>query len=112
MDQNNADFSLTPRPEVSRKRQCGPVAQLVEQLTFNQRVMGSNPVRLTSYILSDQYEEGRPRGRLSSFTVCSATTLQQSLRTAAYTFAAVSRLRSSSIRSMVTASDHGVWRSW
>ena len=25
----------------------GPVAQLVEQLTFNQRVTGSNPVRLT-----------------------------------------------------------------
>ena len=26
---------------------CGPVAQLVEQLTFNQRVTGSNPVGLT-----------------------------------------------------------------
>jgi hypothetical protein len=27
----------------------GPVAQLVEQLTFNQRVTGSNPVRLTKF---------------------------------------------------------------
>ena len=27
----------------------GPVAQLVEQLTFNQRVTGSNPVRLTTH---------------------------------------------------------------
>lgn len=27
----------------------GPVAQLVEQLTFNQRVTGSNPVRLTTF---------------------------------------------------------------
>ena len=26
---------------------CGPVAQLVEQLTFNQWVTGSNPVGLT-----------------------------------------------------------------
>jgi hypothetical protein len=26
----------------------GPLAQLVEQLTFNQRVAGSNPARLTT----------------------------------------------------------------
>ena len=30
-------------------RLVGPVAQLVEQLTFNQRVTGSNPVRLTTF---------------------------------------------------------------
>ena len=29
---------------------CGLVAQSVEHLTFNQRVMGSNPVGLTSNI--------------------------------------------------------------
>ena len=28
----------------------GPLAQLVEQLTFNQWVTGSNPVRLTTKI--------------------------------------------------------------
>ena len=28
---------------------CGPLAQLVEQLTLNQRVGGSSPPRLTSY---------------------------------------------------------------
>ncbi|MDX6576520.1 MAG: hypothetical protein QOE96_2473, partial [Blastocatellia bacterium] len=26
---------------------CGPIAQLVEQLTLNQRVAGSSPARLT-----------------------------------------------------------------
>ena len=31
---------------------CGPLAQLVEQLTFNQLVAGSNPARpTTSYLL-------------------------------------------------------------
>ena len=30
------------------KRSSGPLAQLVEQLTFNQWVTGSNPVRLTT----------------------------------------------------------------
>ena len=29
---------------------CGPVAQLVEQLTFNQWVTGSNPVGLTTFL--------------------------------------------------------------
>ena len=32
------------------KRFSGPLAQLVEQLTFNQWVTGSNPVRLTTEI--------------------------------------------------------------
>ena len=32
------------------KRPSGPLAQLVEQLTFNQWVTGSNPVRLTTEI--------------------------------------------------------------
>ena len=32
------------------KRSSGPLAQLVEQLTFNQWVTGSNPVRLTTDI--------------------------------------------------------------
>jgi hypothetical protein len=35
-------------------RLVGPVAQLVEQLTFNQRVTGSNPVRLTTFSLIDR----------------------------------------------------------
>ena len=40
---------LTLGAEVHNQRPCrGPVAQLVEQLTFNQRVTGSNPVRLTT----------------------------------------------------------------
>ena len=30
------------------RRSSGPLAQLVEQLTFNQWVTGSNPVRLTT----------------------------------------------------------------
>ena len=30
------------------QRSPGPVAQLVEHLTFNQRVAGSSPARLTS----------------------------------------------------------------
>ena len=32
------------------QRASGPLAQLVEQLTFNQWVTGSNPVRLTTKI--------------------------------------------------------------
>ena len=30
-------------------KSCGPLAQLVEQLTLNQRVAGSNPARLTIF---------------------------------------------------------------
>jgi hypothetical protein len=30
-------------------RFCGPLAQLVEQLTLNQRVPGSSPGRLTTF---------------------------------------------------------------
>ena len=33
-------------------RASGPLAQLVEQLTFNQWVTGSNPVRLTTFTKS------------------------------------------------------------
>lgn len=42
---------LTPPVEFRRYplTESGPVAQLVEQLTFNQRVTGSNPVRLTTF---------------------------------------------------------------
>ena len=40
---------LTPRATfLKRHIQSGPVAQLVEQLTFNQWVTGSNPVGLTT----------------------------------------------------------------
>ena len=35
------------------KPKCGPLAQLVEQLTFNQRVAGSSPARLTTPSLPD-----------------------------------------------------------
>jgi hypothetical protein len=37
----------------------GPLAQLVEQLTFNQWVAGSNPARLTTEIKDlDGFQEG------------------------------------------------------
>ena len=39
----------------------GPVAQLVEQLTFNQWVTGSNPVGLTIYTKS-LAQNARPSG--------------------------------------------------
>ena len=35
---------------VSSRARCGPVAQLVEQLTFNQWVTGSNPVGRTKVL--------------------------------------------------------------
>ena len=44
-------FSGLTRPSVVPKYLLsGPLAQLVEQLTFNQWVTGSNPVRLTTKI--------------------------------------------------------------
>ena len=41
---------LTLTADVLNYAASGPVAQLVEQLTFNQWVTGSNPVGLTIYI--------------------------------------------------------------
>ena len=41
---------LTRRSVVPKYLFSGPLAQLVEQLTFNQWVTGSNPVRLTTKI--------------------------------------------------------------
>ena len=38
---------------LSRHRASGPLAQLVEQLTFNQWVAGSNPARLTTDLLKN-----------------------------------------------------------
>ena len=35
-------------PPWSRFDRCGPLAQLAEQLTLNQRVRGSSPWRLTN----------------------------------------------------------------
>ncbi len=40
-------------PEV--KRFCGRVAQLVEQVTFNHWVTGSNPVALTILLFVESY---------------------------------------------------------
>ena len=42
----------------------GPLAQLVEQLTFNQWVTGSNPVRLTTKInnLAENLKSEKPIG--------------------------------------------------
>ena len=37
---------------------CGPLAQLVEQLTLNQRVEGSTPSRLTIKKLREQWAAG------------------------------------------------------
>ena len=42
---------LTPCTLLSNTPSSGPVAQLVEQLTFNQWVTGSNPVGLTIFPL-------------------------------------------------------------
>ena len=44
-------FALDAPPcAVYVRRPSGPLAQLVEQLTFNQWVAGSNPARLTTEI--------------------------------------------------------------
>lgn len=42
----------------------GPVAQLVEQLTFNQWVTGSNPVGLTIFIFVMKLRRPLPSGPL------------------------------------------------
>jgi hypothetical protein len=39
------DYDESPR--IIFPSRCGPIAQLVEQLTLNQRVAGSSPARLT-----------------------------------------------------------------
>ena len=44
----NSLSGLTLPPVLFMQRASGPLAQLVEQLTFNQWVTGSNPVRLTT----------------------------------------------------------------
>ena len=44
----NSLSGLTLPPLLFMQRASGPLAQLVEQLTFNQWVTGSNPVRLTT----------------------------------------------------------------
>ncbi len=43
----------------------GPLAQLVEQLTFNQWVAGSNPARLTTFLL--KYQEVTNRAIVRGF---------------------------------------------
>ena len=52
---------LTPCTLLSNTPSSGPVAQLVEQLTFNQWVTGSNPVGLTIYTKS-LAQNARPFG--------------------------------------------------
>jgi hypothetical protein len=42
------NFRLTRPLPLPITRRSGPLAQLVEQLTFNQWVAGSNPARLTT----------------------------------------------------------------
>jgi hypothetical protein len=44
-----------------RRKLEGPLAQLVEQYTFNVRVAGSNPARLTIYIKSCPHRLAWPR---------------------------------------------------
>ena len=46
--QMGVDLGLTVVVGVPRSARSGPLAQLVEQLTFNQWVAGSNPARLTT----------------------------------------------------------------
>ena len=46
-------FALdAPPPGVYAERPSGPLAQLVEQLTFNQWVAGSNPAGLTKFLIN------------------------------------------------------------
>ena len=47
---------------ILEKTKNAPIAQLVEQLTFNQWVTGSNPVRLTTKInnLAEFLKSGKP----------------------------------------------------
>ena len=58
-----SSFNKFPFKEIylaELKKQCfflhssGPIAQLVEQLTFNQLVAGSNPARPTSFSIEDK----------------------------------------------------------
>ena len=55
----NSLSGLTLPPVLFMLRASGPLAQLVEQLTFNQWVTGSNPVRLTTVFndLVEMYPE-------------------------------------------------------
>jgi hypothetical protein len=45
-----ADRSLTPPLRAPKSRRVGRIAQLVEQLTLNQRVQGSSPCAPTKQI--------------------------------------------------------------
>ena len=60
----NSLSGLTLPPVLFMQRASGPLAQLVEQLTFNQWVTGSNPVRLTTKIndLAENLKTGEPVG--------------------------------------------------
>ena len=55
---------LTAGTLLSNTPPSGPVAQLVEQLTFNQWVAGSNPARLTTFS-----KENEKRRLLGAFFV-------------------------------------------
>ena len=46
---------------ISSLAHYGPLAQLVEHLTFNQVVEGSIPSRLTSFLYYDEYEKSPHR---------------------------------------------------
>ena len=57
-------IALTSSDSLSKTTLRGPLAQLVEQLTFNQWVAGSNPARLTTEvykILSHAFGSKFPR---------------------------------------------------
>jgi hypothetical protein len=48
----NYEYYMPPLPRHRQQRKEGSLAQLVEQLTFNQLVAGSNPARpTTSYLV-------------------------------------------------------------
>jgi hypothetical protein len=74
-----------PTQEVAGYRfSCGPVAQLVEQGTFNPKVAGSNPARpMGKTLLIGSFRSGResPR-RLCGYQVCTATWLRHRIRPA------------------------------
>ena len=58
--------------EERRKPACGRIAQLVEQLTLNQRVLGSSPSASTKKSNEINALEGRKSGRYGPFfKVCS-----------------------------------------
>ena len=63
----------SPPPADARVGRCGCIAQLVEQLTLNQRVVGSNPTAPTKISQGNQVVKRKPWGRYGSSSVRGTT---------------------------------------